>query len=54
MFHSLNLQEKSLCTNLKVGYFVPWAKVNAMWEKLDIYSVSKTPVTRIDTLGIID
>ena len=32
---------------------VPSAKVNAMWRKLGIYAISKTPAARIDTLGII-
>jgi hypothetical protein len=47
MLHPHNLQEKSLCTNLKGGYLDPWAKVNAIWGKFDIY------IIRIDTLAII-
>jgi len=31
----------------------PGAKVNAMWGKFDIYAISKTPVTRLETLGVI-
>ena len=54
MFYPLNFQEKSFCTNLKKkGYLVSWAKLNAMWGKFKISAISKTPITRLDKLGIM-